>query len=378
MVQLLLLVLYQLGQGLLSPIFWLVALVIFWQTKRTAKAKQEFFHTAREKVFGKTLILLGIGILGGVVGSLLLVLLGVSLDGIGLSWLWLAALLLVLIRQRFLCFAYSGGILALCSYFFGWPEINIAQLLALVAVLHMVEALLMVLSSKYGAMPIYTRKNDGQIVGGYLLQIFWPLPLVAMLPVLSTPAELSQGVLAMPDWWPLLQGQLNGEDNIVYSLLPILAALGYSDLVLTDTVRHKVCVSASHLFLYSGILLGLAVLGDRHPELLLLPAVFAPLGHEWLIRWERRKEENGECRYISPPGKTLVLDVLPHSQGAALGIAPGDCLEEEPETDWIRMGVIIAPRGKYGAYLRLGTDKGAAAVLLKKFANRWQKRLKKG
>lgn len=369
MLQLMTLVLYQLGTALLSPLFWVVVLIVFAQTYRMTKMKQQFFQLPKEPVWPKTLMLLLLGLLGGLLGSLLLVIFGVSLDGIGLEYLWLLAIFLILVRQRFLCFSYSGGLLAISSYCFGWPEVNISHLLALVAVLHLVEAFLMVLSSRYGAVPIYTRLNNGQIVGGYLLQMFWPLPLAAMLPFLATSIELTTGVLAMPEWWPLLQGDFTGEVNLVYQIVPILAALGYSDLVLTDTVERKVQRSAGKLFLYSLILLSLVLLGERYQICLLLAAVFAPVAHEVLIQWEKRKEKQGQPYYISPEGQCLVLDVLPEVKG----IKRGDILTSDGTEEWLKMGIIPAPRGKYGPYLIMQEDNGVALNLgnrlLKKFAN---------
>jgi len=369
MLELISMMLYQLGMTLFSPIFWLVVAIIFVQTYRMAKLKQQFFQLAREPVLKKTVMLLLIGLLGGIIGSALLIFVGISLDEIGLEWLWIFAVLLVMIRQRFLCFSYSGGLLAISSYCLGWPEVNIAHLMALVAVLHLVEALLMVLSSRYGTVPIYTRLEDGRIVGGYLLQMFWPLPLVAMLPFLATPLELTEGVLTMPEWWPLLRSSLSGEWNVVYQLIPILAALGYSDLVLTDTVEHKVQSSAGKLFLYSVILLVLALLGDIYSPFLLLASIFAPLAHEGLIQWEKKKEREGKPRYISPEGKCLVLEVLTGTKE----IKAGDILESDGTENWLERGIIPAPRGKYGPYLVLNEDKGLLVVLCsklsKKFAN---------
>jgi len=55
------------------------------------------------------------GILGGFLGSCLLILIGISVNEIGGIYLLLTALGLMLIQQRFLCFAYAGGVLSLSS-----------------------------------------------------------------------------------------------------------------------------------------------------------------------------------------------------------------------------------------------------------------------
>lgn len=57
------LILYQMAILLVSPLFWLVVVIIGWQIRRTAKMKSDFFHVPREKIMRKTVfnVLLGLG-----------------------------------------------------------------------------------------------------------------------------------------------------------------------------------------------------------------------------------------------------------------------------------------------------------------------------
>lgn len=406
---------YQMAGILLSPLFWLVVLFVFWQARRSAKMKQSFFQVPQEKVLKKTAYNMFCGFIGGVVASAFVMLLGISIEEIGLEFLWLVVLLLLLVRQRFMCFAYAGGIIAVSNYLFGWPHINIAQLMALVAVLHMVEALLILLSGRQNAMPVYVKGRDGEIAGGFFIQIFWPLPLIMLLPLLVHPlVPVPADVLAMPDWWPLLKpsGELAPGQNVIYELLPVLAALGYSDLVLTGSVKEKVVHSSWQLFFYSILLLALALAGDHFPGLLILPALFAPLGHEWLIQQERKREFAGTYCYRSPEDGVMVLDVLAESPACRAGLQTGDviirlagepvhgrqdflqkqqllpdCIKltllrnEEMISMMLRkkrtgeaLGIITAPSGKYGSYWQFEKDGGLAKILYKKLANRLKKR----
>ena len=109
---------------------------------------------------------------------------GVSVERTGLKWLWVMALLLMGIRQRFFCFAYAGGLLAVLHSITGWPDIEIGQLLALAAVLHATEGLLVWLSGHYHALPVYLKEPDGTITGGFFLQMTWPLPLIMLFQLL--------------------------------------------------------------------------------------------------------------------------------------------------------------------------------------------------
>lgn len=196
------LILYQMAILLVSPLFWLVVVIIGWQIRRTAKMKSDFFHVPREKIMRKTVfnVLLGLG--GGFIGSVLLVLLGVSVEEIGIEYLWIVAIVLIMLRQRFMCFAYAGGLIALSKYLFGWPAVNIPQLMGLVAVLHLVEALLIYAGGTSKAMPVYIMGREQRLVGGFVMQSFWPLPLVALSAALTPIGLAGAGdMLAMPGWW---------------------------------------------------------------------------------------------------------------------------------------------------------------------------------
>ena len=113
---------WQLGTLLYAPVFWLTVFLVFLQTRQRAKRKQEMFQLRREPVGKIVIVTVAAGLVGGMLASALLLLLGVTLDKIGLEYLWMIALLLLLVRQRFLCFAYSGGILAVCNCLWGWPH----------------------------------------------------------------------------------------------------------------------------------------------------------------------------------------------------------------------------------------------------------------
>ncbi|RYD07115.1 hypothetical protein N752_00605 [Desulforamulus aquiferis] len=116
---------------------------------------------------------------GGVIASYLMLVIGLTLSGSGLLYLWPLAILLMLIDARFLCFAYAGGILAFSSLVFGWPNVSVPQVLGLVAILHMVEAFLIYVSGHQGAVPTFIKNTEGKVVGGFALQKFWPIPLTA-------------------------------------------------------------------------------------------------------------------------------------------------------------------------------------------------------
>jgi len=309
----------------ISPIFWIIVAVIYFQYRRINKQKELLFGIVEQAGWKHALVATGHGVIGGLVGTGLIVFMGVSMSGIGIQFLWLLAIAMMLVSPRFICFAYAGGIISLSSIIFGYPQIDIPMLMGLVAILHMVESVLIMVSGHMGALPLYT-KIDGRMVGGFNLQKFWPIPLVAlMLMVLPDPSQVS-GV-GMPDWWPLIKPSVTGNpDNFIYALLPVVAALGYGDLALTSRPRDKSKKTAFFLGLYSLMLLVLAVLASRNPSLVLLPALFSPLGHELVIKIGRDVEFKGKPMYVAPEQGVMVLEVLEDSAAKRMGLKTADII----------------------------------------------------
>lgn len=319
-------ILYNLISLFSQPIFWVVMLIIWFQFRRMAKMKSEFFNVPEESVIRPTITAMVYGIFGGIIGSFILVVVGISVLEVGIQYLWMLAILFMLVEQRFMCFAYAGGMVSIVKYFFGYPDISIPQVMGLVAILHLVEALLILFSGHLGAVPVYVKGRDGRPIGGFNLQKFWPLPIVAMVAIVPEANTLTQ-VMQMPDWWPLIKSELlQGNEDIVYWLVPVIAGLGYGDIALTTKPREKTSYSAFLLAIFSVILLGLAVLAANYPSLAILAAVFAPLGHEAVIFLGRHREFSGEPKFISPGQGIMVLDLLESSPLNTAGLKTGDII----------------------------------------------------
>lgn len=268
--------------------FYIVIALIALQYRRAATLERRLHGYVRHDVLRQVITSLFFGLLGGALGSILLLSVGVTLSGNWLIYVWVVAILLAFLSPRLMCFAYAGGLVALFALLTGWPSIDIPSLLALVALLHAVESLLMFFSGHLGAMQVNVKNLRGEIVSGYSLQKFWPVPLLALL-ALPLPMPSGVATIGMPDWWPLVLPRGLGE-TFSFWMIPIVAGLGYGELAITTTPRRKAKQSAYKLALYSAVLLALALLASRYSIFLYLAALFAPLGHELLV-WSANQQE---------------------------------------------------------------------------------------
>lgn len=309
---------------LLEPLFWVVVLIIAWQYRQLAVTREHFFGQRVRNIRTDVLVATGYGLLGGFFGSLVMLVVGLNLSGSGLLFLWPVALLLMLFNPRYLCFAYAGGLVGLSNLVFGFPPVSVPQLMALVAILHMVESLLILGSGHLGASPAYIRAEDGRVVGGFTLQKFWPIPLVAL--VVAGPATGAGGI-PMPEWWPLLRPETE-ISNVLYQLVPVVAGLGYGDLAVARRPEEKSRLAATYLAVYSLALLSLALLAGRVGSLAPAAALFGPLGHELVIALGRRAESEASPLFVPPPRGVMILDVLPGSAAWRAGLRGGDVVLE--------------------------------------------------
>jgi len=307
-----------------EPVFWVVVALVALQYRRMNSIRESFYGVPIKTNWSEAASAIVFGLVGGLLGSVIMVVTGVTLNSSGLIFIWPLAIVLMLINARFICFAYGGGILALARIFFGFPQINVSQVLALVAVLHMVESLLILFSGHLGAIPSYFRDRNGRVVGGFTLQKFWPIPIAALAFMVG--ANVPPGSVNMPDWWPLIKPEVANPDNVIYTLMPVVAALGYGDMAIARNPVQKSRISSGYLALYSMILLLLAVLASQSVLLAVVAAVFAPLGHELVIYIGRKTEMQGKPIYVPSAAGLALLDVIPDSPAWRAGIRSGDVI----------------------------------------------------
>ncbi len=330
-----------------NPFFWLVLVLVFFQYRRVVSMEKSLFGQPLNNMWRQTLYSMLFGIAGGIFGSFFLLLLGISLESIGIAYLWPVAITLLLLNPRYLCFAYAGGIVAVAALVLkallpvapflrdigivsGLLDIHLPSLLTLVGILHLTEAFLIYMSGHTGASPVYLKAPGGEIVGGYTMQRFWPLPLMGLWAlVVAETTDMFVGGVSMPDWWPLLGTVMNVglDEKVIYLMVPVVAGLGYSDIALSTPPHIKRIKTAKNLAFYSLLLSGVAISAAYVPAMILPAALLSPLGHEYLIKKGNENEFSGPPLYRSDGNNGLqIMAVIPGSPAYKAGLHEGDRL----------------------------------------------------
>ncbi|MFC4776067.1 PDZ domain-containing protein [Paenibacillus sp. GCM10023252] len=321
--------------GLLAqPFYYIAVLFIILQYTRQTRLERQLFHVRLHiwpRLLVRTLIAgLAVGVFLSVAG----IFLGSALSGSAVIWLWSTAAVLMLLRIRYLCFAYSAGLLGLMQWGFGFTSLaergdwlgrlfasldglDVAGLLMLVAVLHLAEALLVARQGDKLATPLFLEGKRGKLVGGYMLQGFWPVPLLMLVPMEGgSTAALPWTPLFGPDW---SQG---------WSIIALPMIIGFSELTRSMLPKDKARHAAKGLVVYSVILAGAALLAWWQPVLLPAAAVVALMLHEGMVWLSMRKEAQSTPFYVNDERGLRILGIVPGTPAEAMGLVPGEIMHK--------------------------------------------------
>lgn len=307
--------------------FILFLFIVFMQYRKNLRMQEIIYGKAKTGLNNLVATSVLAGIAAGILISIPMTLVGVSFSqDMGIQYLVPISLMLMLVEPRFLCFSYSGGILALVSLLFGINKIDVTGIMVLVAILHLLESILIYFDGHRGALPVFLEREDGEVVGGFTMQRFWPIPLAIILFVGY--GGVVGDVVSTPDWWPIIRPHIEPGrlQEALFTASPIAAVLGYGEFTSSYMPGEKCKNSAYKLAVFSLILLLLSILSSNMYAFKFIAALFAPIGHEMLIQYEKRLEKNKKPIF-SPSSKGLrVLDTLPDGPGESMGIQPGDII----------------------------------------------------
>ena len=343
-----------------QPFYYIAILLIILIYRHQMRTEQRLFHARLHPWPIETLRSLLTGAVAGLLVSAVALFIGVRLTPDTVWWLWGAAGALLLLRFRYLCIAYSVGLLGLLQGAAGWIDtgayhplagrlaeslaaLDIPGLLLLAALLHLAEALLIGRQGARLASPLVLSGKRGRLVGGYRLQGYWPVPLL-----LATPAAggFAAAGTALP-WPPLLGGGTWAEG---WTMIGLPVIIGFTTLTRSLLPQQSARQSARQLLLYSVLLGAIAAGALWWPPLTVPAALAALLLHEGLGLLASWRESLRSPYYVHDGPGLRVLAVVPDSPAAELGIAVGEMIVK-----------VNGARVRNGAELHEALSEGGAA-----------------
>lgn len=187
------------------------------------------------------------------------------------------------------------------------------SLLALIAILHLLESLLMKLQAAEVTTPIYIESKRGKTIGAMQFQAFWIIPVFLLVPDSST--------LSLA-WTPWFSGPW--QEGWAWITFPVL--IGFSEWSRSQWPEPKLRRSAKRMLMYSVVVLAMAIGAEMLTWLIIPAAVAILVMHEFFIVRDRFHEEDQPPMYVHDERGLLVLDVIPGSPAEELGISSGEVL----------------------------------------------------
>ncbi len=262
-----------------------------------------------------------VGLVTGFAGSFLIIAAGITIEAEAVRYLFIIMFVLLLFNIRFVCFAYPAGILAIVSLLFNYPKVDVASVLGLAAIMHLIESILIFFNKGRDSIPVFI-KHKGEIAGAWLIRKFWPVPVV-FLTFAAQNAE--NGNALIPNGWGTLFG-LAGTGALALGLDCIVAVLCYSDLAITKHPEQKSRQAAFLIFSYSLILFAVALFSTTVPWLRYAGAVFCIAGREGITIYGRHVEKKGKPLFAQTRRGLKVMDILSKSHAELMGMQRGDTI----------------------------------------------------
>lgn len=314
--------------------FIMVVFIIYSLYQRNKEIEKQVLSSYRGFIGNQMVESMLQGILMGIVGSFLLTLVGIPIQLTPyLLFLLPIAFLLALFNVRYLCFSYAAAVLGVLGFVFrgqmilGYQlpdlQLDISGLIALVAIMHLMEAGLILIGGSKDHIPVIVKKK-GKVAMGFLMQKYWPIPFSLLIVFAGSPT--GEGIF-MPEWWPMMKGTFALDPGMmIYSLLPLTAALGYGDIAVSSPPKDKARKSALGLFVYSLLLLVIAIFSVDQGWLQFIGIFLMPLFHEWIMRKHRFQDIKTEPLYPLPNKGVRVLELISEGPAEKMGIQRGDII----------------------------------------------------
>lgn len=287
-----------------------------------------------------TLSQIALGIIFGAIISVVLSILGIVFnENSGIEIMFMISIFLIFIKKRFICFSYSGAILGLISIisnlianytgYQSYININIVSLMVFVGVMHIAEGILVILDGSRGAIPVFTNKEN-KIIGGFAYNRYWAMPVALFIAITSSFSSAITSEIATPNWWPLI----NRSENLallasaIIASIPLYGVIGFRTVSFTKEKNIKPIYCGISILIFGVLLTIVSPLASIGLIGQIIVVIFAPLGHELMLKIQNKIESNGKYIYVSDDEGVSVLEVAPNSPAYNSGIRRGDKIVE--------------------------------------------------
>ncbi len=317
---------------LANPIYYLGLLIIILQFRKHIQLERKLFHTRLHSLFTESWRMLIWGWLIGLIFSFVFLFIGIQLKQEWIILIWIISLCLMIVKVRYLCIAYSVGVIGLLQFGLSFlpnasglqwldditqliAEVDLISLLFIVAILHMFEGALLWLQGGDLAVPIYVEGKRGFVIGGFQTQTLWIVPLFVLVP-------MEMGTTSVIPW-----GTYMGVDfSQGWGFIAFPAMIGFSQFALSRIPQTKGRQDGTSLFFFGIVILITAGVSQYFSWFYVVGASLSIFLHELLTVWSIFQEKRKKPLYVNDHNGLTVLAVIPKSLAVKRGIQTGEII----------------------------------------------------
>ncbi len=292
-----------------APVVYIAAgLLVLLQYLRASRLEKASFGLRITAPLRTWLVSMGAGIAAALVVTVALYMLSVRVTVYEVTVLWIIMAVLWLIDVRLSCIAYAASLLVVCGevlraavnpalmpgVFAPLDAIHASSLLILSGAAQLSEGVLVQLLGARDPTPLFVQSRRGQVVGAFVLQKFWPLPLLV-----STASGM---------------------------IVPFPLLIGFSKLAM-GSVPERSAHAVSPLLLIHGLLVAVAGFFLRsHPVGLAVAAALTFLSHGALYAFANHTETAAMPLFARPQRGVRILATLAGSPAEKMALKPGETI----------------------------------------------------
>lgn len=318
----------------LNPFYYIGLLLVALLYRRQVALERRMFYARLHAPAGQWAHALLAGLLGGLLISAAVSMIGLIVNLPTMIWLWAATLILGLLRVRYLCMVYAAGVVIVLHELAAllpvidaaWLEpvigslerVHPPSLLALVALLHALEALLVRQRDGRSATALISIGKRGKPVGLYEHHGLWAVPLFVVVP--------ASGAAGIGQWWPWPFALGGAEWSAGWTLMALPLMIGMTGLSSARLPQLDARALSARLALFAVVAGALAVVAALWPTMAVAAAVVAAALHELLAVLQERHAKKGTSYFAAVPHGLRIFAVVPGSPAAQLGVASGEVI----------------------------------------------------
>jgi hypothetical protein len=312
-----------------NPLFYYLFFLAAVLGVARVKRERRNFHVRAQDAYFELRQLLPLGILLGIVASIVTITAGLVIPlGAVLLFVLFSFLLSVTTKIRLLSPAYIIGVSFFTLIFLAGKTLPIAffshafvdlddkiypAIGILLSILIILEGILIVRNGSKATSPKLLKSKRGQWVGIHEAKRMWAVPMFLLIPGES---------LALPfDWWPLFS--IGGE---TYSLLLVPFAIGFHQQIQAQLPKEAVQRLGKKVIQLGVITTILAIVGYWYPLVTIIVVALAMIGRETITIQQRISEENSSVYFSKRNNGLMILGVLPDSPAEKMGLKVGELI----------------------------------------------------